>query len=200
MSFFNSQKNIIVENLEKYMSITSSTCSTDFTDFTDFTGFIGAFFNSQKNIIMENLEKYIYFSFTVMSLLIVVFSFKYNEYKIQKKLQESRTELQKLKDKNWGTFTLKVGKFINEIKRLKTPYQKRKRTRKLFTYLLKNIEIIHNNPEFDIVVKNKLIEFYVNDNWNYARNMYKKMFGEQIPEFLLFKHYYTGQQVFHYNK
>ena len=125
-----------------------------------------------------------------MSLLIVVF---YYEYKTQKKLRELRKKLQELKDEKRGTFHLKVGKFLNEIKRLKTPQQKRKRTRKLFTYLLKNMEIIHNNPAFDKVVKNKLIEFHVNENWNYAGNMYKKMFGEQIPETLFFKHYYTGE-------
>ena len=51
----------------------------------------------------------------------------------------------------------------------------------MFDYLLKNMFFVRKNPTFEKTVRGKLIELQTMEQWEYAGEMYYKMFGEQIP-------------------
>ena len=53
--------------------------------------------------------------------------------------------------------------------------------RELFEYMSNNMKFLHKYPDFDKTVRNKMIEFVNINKWNYPKNMYMKMFGEEIP-------------------
>ena len=54
-------------------------------------------------------------------------------------------------------------------------------TVEIFEYLYVNMWFINNHKKVKICVKNKLISLYLEYSWEYARDMYEKMFGEPIP-------------------
>lgn len=52
----------------------------------------------------------------------------------------------------------------------------------LFEYIFKNMWFLKENNKFQKCVQNKLIEFHLEDNWEYAAEIYNRMFGVQIPQ------------------
>jgi hypothetical protein len=50
----------------------------------------------------------------------------------------------------------------------------------MFEYLYLNMSFVNKNQEFETTIRNKLTEFATLDNWDYAREIYFKMFNEHI--------------------
>ena len=78
--------------------------------------------------------------------------------------------------------------YINEIKNYfilinTTPfiYDKKEIAKKMFNFMLENMYFMKNNPPFKSAVKRRLIFFYKNNKWFFAKEMYYKMFNENIP-------------------
>ena len=74
-----------------------------------------------------------------------------------------------------------VKNVINEKLRRCDEANKKNITVEIFEYLYVNMWFINNHKKVKICVKNKLISLYLEYSWEYARDMYEKMFGEPIP-------------------
>lgn len=58
---------------------------------------------------------------------------------------------------------------------------KRRVISELFEYLVKNMWFVNSYSSFRTTVKNKLIDFHIHNDWDGAKPMYTRMFGEEIP-------------------
>jgi hypothetical protein len=74
-----------------------------------------------------------------------------------------------------------IQNFINKCANTSSSENKRLIVTDLFEYLLKNMFFVRKYTHFEKCVRKKLIEFQTIEEWNYAGEMYQRMFGEQIP-------------------
>ncbi len=70
---------------------------------------------------------------------------------------------------------------INDINNTLRTENKKKKNKYMFSYILKNIKFISNYPYLELKIRNKLIEYHTVEKWDYASDMYEKMFNEPIP-------------------
>lgn len=75
----------------------------------------------------------------------------------------------------------KIKKLLEQVDRSNGRVNKERYAREIFNYLLKNKWFLKTHYILEKAVRNKLIEFQTKDHWDYAGDMYMKMFGEQIP-------------------
>jgi hypothetical protein len=73
----------------------------------------------------------------------------------------------------------KVKKLLKKSESINDSHKRQVVAREIFLFLLDNMYFIEENDSFRGVVKEKLIELSVS-KWDYAKDMYMTMFGEQI--------------------
>ena len=95
---------------------------------------------------------------------------KLNTYRTRSKTQKNAEE----------EYITKIKNYMTIINTSKGNYHKKKIAKKMFNFILENMYFINNHPRFKIAVKGRLIFCYNNNNWLFAKEIYYKMFNEDI--------------------
>jgi len=74
-----------------------------------------------------------------------------------------------------------VKTYLGTVEATKGKHNKQRVVGELFEYLIKNIWFVNSHTKFKKTVRNKLIEFHINNDWSDAKSTYMRMFGEEIP-------------------
>ena len=78
-----------------------------------------------------------------------------------------------------------VKQFLDDIESTNasnTRLERMRISRELFNYLYDNMDFVYSIPQFEITVRNKMIELGNKEKWRHMNVMYMKMFREKLPK------------------
>ncbi len=85
-------------------------------------------------------------------------------------------------------FNKRIKSLLVDCDKAKEMPSKKQVIRKIFSYLLDNMNYVNNNTSFKNTIKQKLVEFYTLNDWKYANDVHIQMFGTpvfDIPVFVI---------------